>query len=183
MLASGRVSGEPAHRCHSPSAGSVIIAAPRISRGRASGSGSVRISTTAIAASTIGNSTTAEPMSTRRNVSIHCADRARGVEPRAGGDHDGDAQQRQRDAVAAVAGLDIAGAADRAGGGAGALGQHQPARAHAAPDGQPRPTRWPTGCGARRACGGAPRSRPRGTRPANRPLTCSNGHRSGRRSY
>ena len=49
----------------------MIIAAPRISRGRASGSGSVRISTTAIAASTMGTRTTADPISTRRNVSIH----------------------------------------------------------------------------------------------------------------
>ena len=63
--------GEPAHRCHSPSAGSAIIAAPRISLGRASGSGSVRISTTAIAANKIGSSTTAEPIRTRRKVSIH----------------------------------------------------------------------------------------------------------------
>ena len=51
--------------------GSTIIAAPRISRGRASGSGSVRISSTATAASAIGNKTTEEPMSTRRKVSIH----------------------------------------------------------------------------------------------------------------
>ena len=67
----GGVSGEPAHKCHRPSAGSVIIAAPRISRGRASGSGSVRISTTAIAMSAIGSSRTAEPISTRRKSSIH----------------------------------------------------------------------------------------------------------------
>ena len=62
--------GDPAHRCHRPSAGSAIIVAPRMSRGRASGSGSVRISTTAIATSATGNSTTEDPMSTRRKVSI-----------------------------------------------------------------------------------------------------------------
>ena len=106
--------GDPAHRCHSPSAGSAIIAAPRISRGRASGSGSVRISTTATAASAIGNSTTEEPMSTRRKVSIHApTGRAASNQELAAIDH-GDAQQRQRDAVAAVAGLEVAGPADRA---------------------------------------------------------------------
>ena len=47
------------------------MAAPRISRGRVSGSGSVRMSTTAITASASGNNATEEPMSTRRNVSIH----------------------------------------------------------------------------------------------------------------
>ena len=46
------------------------MAAPRISRGRASGCGSVRIRTTAMATSRIGTSTTAEPMTTRTTVSI-----------------------------------------------------------------------------------------------------------------
>ena len=64
--------GDPANRCHSPSEGSTIIAAPRISRGLESGSGSVRISTTAATASAIGSSTAEAPMSTRRKVSIHC---------------------------------------------------------------------------------------------------------------
>ena len=63
--------GDPDHRCHRPSAGSTIIAAPRISRGRDSGCGSVRISTTPNAPSAMGTSTTAAPISTRRNVSIH----------------------------------------------------------------------------------------------------------------
>ena len=43
---SAGVSGEPAHRCHRPSTGSAIIAAPRTSRGLASGFGSVRINST-----------------------------------------------------------------------------------------------------------------------------------------
>ncbi len=67
----GGVSGEPDHRCHRPSAGRAIIAAPRISRGRASGLGSVRIRTTAIATSASGNTRTADPISTRRKLSIH----------------------------------------------------------------------------------------------------------------
>ena len=65
------VPGDPAHRCHRPSAGRATIAAPRISRGRASGSGSVRISTTAIAMSATGNTRTADPISTRKKLSIH----------------------------------------------------------------------------------------------------------------
>ena len=44
------VSGEPAHRCHRPSTGSATIVAPSTSRGRASGFGSVRISSTATTA-------------------------------------------------------------------------------------------------------------------------------------
>ena len=67
----GGVSGEPAHKCDRPNAGSVIIAAPRMSRGLASGSGSDRIRTTAIAASADGNNRTADPISTRRKLSIH----------------------------------------------------------------------------------------------------------------
>ena len=47
----------------------------------------------------------------------------------------------------------------------------------------PLRTRSPTDCGVEPACGGAPRVAPGGTRPANRPLTCSNGNRIGRRSY
>ena len=65
------VSGEPAHRCHRPSAGSAIIAAPSTSRGRASGFGSVRINSTATAAVTTGSATTAEPMKMRTTESTH----------------------------------------------------------------------------------------------------------------
>src|SRR5689334_4558133 len=42
-----------------------------MSRGRASGSGSVRINTTAIPPSTIGTRTTADPIIVRRTLSIH----------------------------------------------------------------------------------------------------------------
>ena len=65
------LSGEPAHRCHRPSTGSATIAAPRTSRGRASGLGSVRINSTAIAAVTNGSTTTAEPMKIRSTESTH----------------------------------------------------------------------------------------------------------------
>ena len=103
--------GEPDHRCHSPSAGSAIIAAPRISRGRASGSGSVRIRTTAIAASEERQQHDGRADDHAQDGVDPAADRPGGVEPGTGGDDDGDAQQRQRDAVAPVAGLDVAGAA------------------------------------------------------------------------
>ena len=65
------VSGEPAHRCHSPSAGSATIAEPSTSRGRDSGSGCVRVNVTATINATIGSSTTAEPISVRSVVSTH----------------------------------------------------------------------------------------------------------------
>ena len=61
-------------------------------------------------------------------------DGSRRVEPGAGGDHDRQGEQRQRDPVAAVSGFQIAGPADRACGAAGPLGEHQPAGAHAAAD-------------------------------------------------
>ena len=63
-------------------------------------------------------------------------DRPRRVEPGTRGDHHGDAEQRQGDAVAAVARLEVAGPADRARRRSCALGQHQPARAHTAADGR-----------------------------------------------
>ena len=174
--------GEPAHRCHSPRVGSVTIAAPRISRGRASGSGSVRISTTAIAGEHDRHQNDGRPDQDPKERVDPLADGTGGVEPGAGGDHHGDTQQRQRDAVAAVAGLEVAGPADRAGGGSGALGQHQPARADAPADGRPR-RRNGRRVAAEPACGGAPRDAPDAIRPVNRPLTWSNGLRSGRRSY
>lgn len=52
--------------------GSAIMADPRISRGRDSGSGSVRMSTTATTPRTTGASTTGPPISVRSAVSIHC---------------------------------------------------------------------------------------------------------------
>ncbi len=63
--------GDPAHRCHSPSAGSVIIAEPSTSRGRDSGSGSDRVNVTATITATMGSSTTAEPISVRSAESTH----------------------------------------------------------------------------------------------------------------
>lgn len=51
------------------------------------------------------------------------------VEPGAGRDQEGDAEQRQRDAVTTVSGLEFARTADTAGGGSGPLGEHQPAGA------------------------------------------------------
>ncbi len=63
------VSGEPAHKCHSPSAGSATIVAPSTSRGRASGFGSVRINSSATAAVTRGSTPTAEPMKIRTTES------------------------------------------------------------------------------------------------------------------
>ena len=65
------------------------------------------------------------------------ADRPGGVEPRARDDDDRDSQQRQRDAVTAVAGVDVAGAAHRSGRRSGPPGEHEPARAGAPADGQP----------------------------------------------
>ena len=110
------------------------------------------------------------------------ADRPGGVEPRARDDDDRDAQQRQRDAVTAVAGVDVAGAARPNG-----PSIRHPWRASASRRG--RPGRWPTrprGCATRCAvwpASGAGRAAPGGNPTVNRPLTCSNGHRSARRSY
>ncbi len=58
------------------------------------------------------------------------ADRAGGVEPRTGGDHDRDAQQRQGNAVATMTRIDLAGPAHRPRGATGPLGHHQPSRTH-----------------------------------------------------
>ena len=66
------VAGEPAHRCHRPSAGSAIITEPSTTRGRESGSGSDRINAAATANATIGSNTTAEPISVRSRESTHC---------------------------------------------------------------------------------------------------------------
>lgn len=63
--------GEPAHRCHRPSTDSPTNAAPRISRGRASGLGSVRISVTAAAVRTTGSTAAAEPTNIRSTASTH----------------------------------------------------------------------------------------------------------------
>ena len=57
--------GAPAQMCHRPRTGRPIMAAPRISRGRASGFGWVRISVTASASSSTGSTTTAAPMTVR----------------------------------------------------------------------------------------------------------------------
>ncbi|CKS58941.1 antibiotic biosynthesis monooxygenase domain-containing protein [Mycobacterium tuberculosis] len=64
-------SGEPAHRWHKPRNDKPIRLAPRISRGRESGLGDVRISTTATAAATSGSMTTADPMNVRNKASTH----------------------------------------------------------------------------------------------------------------
>ena len=108
------VCGEPAHRCHRPSAGSAIIAEPSTSRGRASGSGSVLINATATSTATIGSSTTAEPISVRNRVSTHCPTGRAALNQLLASDQHGDAEQRQRNPVAAMARLDITGAAHRA---------------------------------------------------------------------
>ena len=123
-------SGDPDQRWHRPSTDRAINAAPRISRGRASGLGSVRINTTAITAATDGQQQHGRADERAQHRVDPRADRPGGVEPRAGGDHDGDAQQNQRDPVAAVAGLDVVGAPDRPRGAAGSLGGHHPGRAH-----------------------------------------------------
>ncbi len=64
-------SGDPDHRWRSPRKDRAIRLDPRISRGRASGLGSVRISTIAAAAASSGSSTTAEPMKVRNPASTH----------------------------------------------------------------------------------------------------------------
>ncbi len=163
--------GAPAHRCQSPSAGRLIMAAPRISRGRASGFGSVRIRTTAMATSRIGTRTTAEPMTTRTTVSIQPPT------GRAASNHELAASttampsRAERDAVPPVTGLQFACAADRARGRSRPLGEHQPAGPCAPADGSSG-----AGRGRRRAsrglaagCGGAGRARAAlraGLRPA-----------------
>jgi hypothetical protein len=63
--------GEPDHRWRKPRTDSVIMLAPRISRGRASGLGCVRISTTATTPRTAGSARTAEPMNVRSTASTH----------------------------------------------------------------------------------------------------------------
>ena len=64
-------SGEPDHRWRRPSTESAIRVAPRISLGRASGLGRVRISATATAAVTTGSARTPAPMKVRNSVSTH----------------------------------------------------------------------------------------------------------------
>ena len=88
------------------------------------------------------------------------------VEPGACGDHDRDAEESQRDAVAAVTGLQVAGPPDRARRGSGALGQHQPAGADAAPHVRARGR----DAGGLTVCSWLPpgRRRPRGTGSAPR---------------
>jgi hypothetical protein len=63
-------------------------------------------------------------------------DGPRRVEPGTGGDDDGDADQRERDAVTTMTGFEVTRATDRPRGGACAPGQHQPAGASATPDGR-----------------------------------------------
>ena len=94
--------------------------------GRDSGLGSVRINVTAITASAIGQQYHRGSDQRAQRAVDPRADRSRGVEPRTGGDHHRDAHQRQRDPVAAVAGLDVVGAADRSCGAAHSPGDHQP---------------------------------------------------------
>ncbi len=175
--------GEPAHRCHSPRAGSAIIAAPRISRGRASASGSVRMSTTATAASAIGTSTTAEPMSTRRKVSTHCADRV--------------GRRRTTNWRRPPPRYPARPARCRRGGGpARGRGPGRPSarsnrrpwpasaslRGRRGPPSHPR-RRYARGDGAAVASGGAPTAARDVLHSVSWPLTCSNGRRIGRRSY
>ena len=62
----GGSAGDPDHRCHRPSTGRHTIAAPSTSRGRPSGCGSVRISSTATAAISRGSRTTAPPTKVRK---------------------------------------------------------------------------------------------------------------------
>src|SRR6201996_6401414 len=64
-------SGDPDHNWRRPRTDRAIRLAPRISRGRASGLGSVRISVTATAAVTIGRARTPAPMKVRNSVSTH----------------------------------------------------------------------------------------------------------------
>lgn len=61
--------GPPDQMCHRPSTGNAIITEPRIRRGRASRSGSVRISTTATTPRMSGTSTTAPPITVRTAIS------------------------------------------------------------------------------------------------------------------
>ena len=133
--------GEPAHRCQRPRAGSAIMVAPRISRGRDSGWGSVRIRRTAPPMSSSGTRITAEPITRAHGDVDPSADRPRRVEPRAGGDDDGDTEQCQRDAVAAMTGFEVTRTADRPCRGSGALGQHQPTGTCTAADGGTSGTR------------------------------------------
>ncbi len=64
-------SGEPDHRWRRPRSDRAIRLPPRISLGRVSGLGWVRISTTATAAVTTGSARTAEPMNVRNTASTH----------------------------------------------------------------------------------------------------------------
>ena len=165
VLAAGGCPGEPDHRCHSPSAGSVIIAAPRISRGRASGSGSVRISTTAIAISAMrqqqrrptrsasaGSRRSSRRPDGRRRTTSWRRSRPRcpaaPARSRRGGDRA--SMSRARPTERAVD--------------AGAPGEHQPAGAGTAADGQPGRRGWRDGlrrlAGFRRGAGRGPDREP-----------------------
>ncbi len=180
------VSGEPAHRCHRPSAGSATIAAPSTSRGRASGFGSVRINSTATAAVTTGSSHHRRADEDAQHRVDPCADRAGGVEPGTGGDDDGDTQQRQSNPVATMARIDLAGPAHRPRRAAGSLGQHQPRRTHGATTRQPRVGHQRVvttpGGPARSLSGPSRRVTPGLRRPRSSSLTCSFGLRSARQS-
>ncbi|AFE13905.1 hypothetical protein MRGA423_17070 [Mycobacterium tuberculosis RGTB423] len=74
--------------------------------------------------------TTADPMNGPQQGVDPRAERPGGVEPRARGDYHGKAEQHQRDSVAAMPGLDVAGSPDRPRRAAGALGRHHPDGTH-----------------------------------------------------
>ena len=172
--------GEPDHMCHSPSAGSAIIAAPRISRGRASGWVRCASAPPRPRRAGCGTSTTAEPMTVRTTVSIQPPTGPRRVEPRTGGD----APPRRR---AAPARCRHGGGRARGRGPARPNGRWiprpwRPSASWRGPPGRSRTPRWRRAkhCVVARACaarGGGALSRAHG------PLTCSNGPPSGRRSY
>ena len=184
-------SGEPDHRWRRPRSDRAIRLPPRISLGRASGLGWVRISTTATAAVTTGSARTRRT-DERPQHGVHPrTDRPGGVEPRARGDDDGKTQQDQRDSVAAMSGLDVAGPPDRPRRTPGAPGRHQPGRPRRTAARQPRGDQqrpvMPLDGPARRFArlgGDAPSGLARGHAPRVKwPLTCSFGCRSGSRSY
>ena len=85
--------GAPDHRCQRPSTGSAIIAVPRTSRGRASGWGSVRISSTANATSRIGEQHHGRADDGTDDRVDPAPTGSGGVEPGAGGEHDRDGEQ------------------------------------------------------------------------------------------
>ncbi len=175
--------GEPAHRCHSPRVGSVIIAAPRMqsrpcfwvgfgshqhhrNRGkpdRERGRRRIRSAREGTCRSTGRRDARRRTMSWRRSPR-RC--RAAPVRCRRG---DGRVRGRGRGRRTWRWTLHPWPAST----------SRRERRARRSP----LRTRSPTDCGVEEACGGAPRVAPRGTCPANRPLTCSNGNRIGRRSY